>query len=59
MQEAQTRFEQPRKKQRLFTAFDYAAGSRRRLRWVIAKAEHAAKGANSRLVVTSIVGGLQ
>lgn len=59
MQEAQTRFEQTGAKQRLFTAFDYAAGSWRRVRWVIAKAEHSAKGANPRFIVTNIVGDAQ
>mgnify|MGYP003637744575 CR=1 FL=1 len=43
----------------MFTAFDYAAGSWRRLRWVIAKAEHSAQGANPQLVVTNVVGDAQ
>ncbi len=59
MNEARERFEQPEQKQRWFTAFDYAAGSWRRLRWVITKAEHAAKGSNPRFIVTNIVGDSQ
>ena len=58
MQDAQDH-EATGEKQRLFTAFDYAAGSWRRLRWVIAKAEHSAKGANPRFIITNIVGDSQ
>ncbi len=56
MDEARERFAATGQKQRLFTAFDYAARSGRRLRGVIAKAEHAAKGSNPRFIVTNIVG---
>ncbi len=59
MQVAQQRFEQTKLKQRLFCAFDYAAGSWRRIRWVIAKAEHSEKGSNPRFIVTNIVGDPQ
>lgn len=59
MGEARERFEDTGQKQRLFTAFDYATGTWRRLRWVIAKAEHSAKGSNPRFIVTNIVGDSQ
>ena len=59
MATAAERFAATGEKQRLFTAFDYAAGSWRRLRWVIAKAEHSAKGANPRFIITNIVGDSQ
>ena len=59
MATAAKRYEATGEKQRLFTAFDYAAGSWRRLRWVIAKAEHSAKGANPRFIITNIVGDSQ
>jgi hypothetical protein len=42
------------KKQRLFSEFRYAAGSWRYERRVVVKAEHCAKGANPRFVVTSL-----
>lgn len=53
MDTAAKRLEQTGEKQRLFTTFDYAAGPRRRLRWVIVKAEHSVKGANPRFIVTN------
>jgi hypothetical protein len=56
MQQAEADFNRTGQKQRLFTAFDYAAGSWRRVRRVIAKAEHTAQGANPRFIVTNIVG---
>jgi len=59
MDTAAQRYEATGEKQRLFTAFDYAAGPWRRLRWVIAKAEHSAKGPNPRFIVTNIVGDSQ
>lgn len=59
MQQAEADFNRTGQKQRLFIAFDYAAGSWRRVRWVIAKAEHTAKGANPRFIVTNIVGDAQ
>ncbi len=54
-----SQFSRPGEKQRLFTAFDYAAGSWRRLRRVIARAGHPAKGSNPRFIVTNIVGDPQ
>jgi hypothetical protein len=59
MRRAEKQFNKTKEKQRLFTAFDYAAGSWQRVRWVIAKAEHTDKGANPRFVVTNIVGDAQ
>ncbi len=56
---ARGRFGDTGEKQRLFTAFDYAAGSWRRPRRVIAKAGHPAKGSNPRFIVTNIVGNPQ
>lgn len=56
MRRAQKQFDQTGQKQRLFTSFDYAAGTWRRLRWVIAKAEHTQKGSNPRFIITNIVG---
>jgi len=56
MQQARERYEQTGQKQRLFAGFDYAALTWQRLRWVIAKAEHGAKGENPRFVITNIVG---
>jgi hypothetical protein len=59
MKAAKQRYDQTKQKQRLFTAFDYAAGKWRRIRWVIAKAEHSEKGSNPRFIVTNIVGDAQ
>lgn len=59
MSEAEKRFKKTGEKQRLFTAFDYAAGTWSRVRWVIAKAEHTDKGSNPRFIVTNIVGDSQ
>ena len=59
MQEAEKEFKKTGQKQRLFTAFDYAALTWRRVRWVIAKAEHSKMGANPRFIVTNIVGDSQ
>lgn len=56
---AEKQFARTQVKQRLFTAFDYAAGSWRRVRWVIAKAEHTDKGSNPRFILTNIVGDAQ
>jgi len=59
MRRAEKQYNKTKEKQRLFTAFDYAAGTWQRVRWVIAKAEHTDKGANPRFVVTNIVGDAQ
>jgi hypothetical protein len=59
MRRAEKQFAKTGEKQRLFTAFDYAAGPWRTVRWVIAKAEHTSKGSNPRFIVTNIVGDAQ
>jgi hypothetical protein len=59
LKKAERAFARTQQKQRLFTAFDYAALTWARVRWVIAKAEHTAKGSNPRFVITNIVGGAQ
>jgi len=59
MQQAQRQFEQSGQPQRVFGPFDYAAGTWDRPRRVIAKAEHLAKGANPRFIVTNLPGDPQ
>ncbi len=59
LRRAEQRFGKTGETQRLFTASDYAAGSWRYVRWVIAKAEHADKGRNPRFIATNIVGAPQ
>lgn len=56
MQEARQQYEQTLQKQRIFTAFDYAAGTWDRPRRVIHKAEHNSQGDNPRFIVTSLAG---
>jgi len=56
MKAAQTGFEASGLKQRLFGGFTYAAGSWKTKRRVIARIEHATKGANPRYVVTNLEG---
>jgi hypothetical protein len=46
-------------KVRLFKRFKYRAGSWDKKRWIIAKAEHTAQGANPRFVVTNLIGSAQ
>jgi hypothetical protein len=59
MREAEQEFKKTGKKQRVFGAFDYAALTWRRVRWVIMKAEHTEQGSNPRFVITNIVGDSQ
>jgi ribosomal protein S18 acetylase RimI-like enzyme len=59
MREAERQFRRTGKKQRLFGAYDYAALTWKRLRWVIVKAEHTDKGANPRFIITNVVGDPQ
>ena len=59
LRRAEKQFKKTQQKQRLFTAFDYAAGTWRQVRWVIAKAEHTDKGSNPRFILTNIVGDSQ
>ena len=54
MRAARRRYEQTKQKQRVFTEFDYAAGTWDRPRRVIHKAEHNAGGDNPRFVVTNL-----
>ena len=54
--QAAGQYRQTEKKQRLFDDFEYAAGSWKRPRRVIVKAEHTYKGSNPRYVVTSLTG---
>ena len=59
MEQAKNQSEATGEKQRLFTWLEYAAGSWDRKRRLIAKAEHDAKGANPRFVVTTLEGDAQ
>jgi Transposase DDE domain group 1 len=52
--EALKEFQKTGRKQRLFSEFQYAAGTWKRERAVIIKAEHGSKGSNPRFVVTNI-----
>ena len=53
---AAARYEATGTKQRLFSSVKYAAGTWKRERRVIVKAEHTSKGANPRYVVTNLPG---
>ena len=57
MQQAKQQYEQTQQKQRIFTEFDYAAGTWDRPRRVIHKAEHNSQGDNPRFVVTNLAAG--
>ena len=59
MQTAQRQYEQTNQKQRIFTEFQYAAGSWDHERRVIHKAEHNRHGANPRFILTSLDGDPQ
>ena len=54
MQAAKEQYEQTRQKQRIFTEFDYAAGTWDKVRRVIHKAEHNSQGDNPRFIVTNL-----
>jgi hypothetical protein len=56
MQQAKRQYEQTKEKQRVFTEFDYAAGTWDHPRRVIHKAEHNSQGDNPRFVVTNLAG---
>ena len=56
---ANERFEHTGEKQRHFGQVHYAAGSWKRARRVIVKAEHSAQGANPRYIVTNLDGDAQ
>lgn len=53
MGQAKQQYEQTKQKQRIFTAFQYAAGTWDRERRVIHKAEHNSQGDNPRFIVTN------
>lgn len=57
LDEAIEQFEQTGQKQRLFTAFEYQAGSWDVRRWTIVKAEAGAAGTNRRAILTNRPGG--
>jgi hypothetical protein len=54
MLEAENGFNRTKEKQRLFTQFMYAAGTWKRERRIIGKAEHTSEGANPRFIVTNL-----
>jgi len=54
MLRAKQQYEQTKQKQRIFTAFDYAAGTWDRARRVIHKAEHNSQGDNPRFIVSNL-----
>ena len=57
--QAKEAFEHSGDKQRLFDQFFYAAGTWDKLRRVLVKAEHSARGSNPRYVVTNLTGSPQ
>jgi len=59
IERAARQFGRTGQKQRIFGSFGYAAGTWDRPRRVIVKAEHTAKGANPRFVVTNVPGDPQ
>lgn len=59
MRQAKQQYEQAKQKQRIFTQFDYAAGTWDRPRRVIHKAEHNRQGENPRFLVTNLTGEAQ
>lgn len=59
MHQAARQFEQTGLKQRIFTTFEYAAGTWDKARRVIGKAEHTSQGANPRFIVTNQPGDPQ
>ena len=54
MLRAKQQYEQTKHKQRIFTSFDYAAGTWDKARRVIHKAEHNSQGDNPRFIVTNL-----
>jgi hypothetical protein len=54
MKKANGLYEKEQQKQRLFQAFSYQAGSWKKVRRVIAKAEYTEKGENNRFIVTNM-----
>jgi hypothetical protein len=59
MAQAEAEHQSTKQKVRLFSDFDYAAGTWDKTRRVIAKAEHTGQGSNPRFVVTNLEGNAQ
>jgi hypothetical protein len=59
IEQARSRYEAEQQKQRPFTEFPYQAGTWKRQRRVLHKAEHMAQGSNLRYVVTNLAGDPQ
>ena len=59
IEQARQRYQTEQKKQRLFTSFQYKAGSWKHKRRVILKAEHMSQGSNPRYIVTNLEGDAQ
>ncbi len=59
IEQARQQFQSEQQKQRLFTDFHYKAGTWKRRRRVILKAEHMSQGSNPRYVVTNLGGDVQ
>ena len=59
IEQARQQFQSEQQKQRLFTDFYYKAGTWKRRRRVILKAEHMSQGSNPRYVVTNLDGDAQ
>jgi hypothetical protein len=59
MGQAKQQYDQTKQKQRVFTSFDYAAGTWDHPRRVVHKAEHNSQGDNPRFVVTNLTGDAQ
>ncbi len=57
--EAQQRYHDTQRKQRLFVDIRYAAERWDRERWAIVKAQHSARGGNPRFVATNLEGEAQ
>lgn len=57
--EAKTQYERSEEKQRLFSSFDYAAGTWKRTRRIVVKAEYGDDGSNPRFIVTNLDGDPQ
>ena len=56
MDEAKARYEDTNEKQKLFTQFEYAAGTWKSSKTIIGKAEYSKEGTNPRFIVTNIDG---
>jgi hypothetical protein len=59
MAAAKSAYEATQEKQRIFSEFDYKAGTWKTKRKVIGKAEHSEKGANPRFIITTLEGNPQ